>query len=221
MKNLLIILFLFSASTSFSQIQEGTLVVGGGLNFSGQSNNSVDPGSYDESSKQGSFGISSSYQKFKNSTTAFGVFLGYNYNSRKSEYDYSNNTNKYGSQTHMLNIGPNFTKYISLRDKLFFTVGSGISLGIGQRKDIETDEKSSILSAGINASPGLAFFLNDNFALSASIGSLYYRYTSEKSKEENSNGDKLKRTDHSYGLSFNVNTFTIGLKYFLRTAKSE
>ena len=221
MKNLLIILFLFSVSTAFSQIQEGTLVIGGGLNLSGQSGKNVDLYSYDGSSKQGSFGISGSYQKFKNSTTAFGIFLGYNYYSQKSENEYDTNTVTYGSRTHMVNFGPNVTKYISLRDNLFFTVGSGISLGIGQRKDIETDDKSTIWSAGINASPGLAFFLNDNFAISASIGSLYYRYSAEKSKEENINGDKPKRTDHSYGLSFNVNTFTIGLKYYLRTAKSE
>ena len=221
MKNLLIILFLFSASTAFSQIQKGTKVVGGGLNLSGQSNESVYSESDWASSTQNSFGISGSYEKFKNSTTAFGVFLGYNYYSNKSEYDYDTNTNTYGVQTHMVNFGPNITKYISLRDNLFFTVGSGISLGIGQRKDIETDDKSTFWSAGINASPGLAFFLNDNFALSASIGSLYYRYSAEKSKEENSNGENEKDTHHNYGLSFNVNTFTIGLKYYLRTAKSE
>lgn len=162
MKNLLIILFLFSASTTFSQIQEGTLVIGGRLKLNGESSKSVDPGSYDGSSTQGNFGISGSYEKFKNRTTAFGVFLGYNYYSQNSEYDYGTNTNTYGNRTHMVNFGPNITKYIHLRDKLFFTVGSGISLGIGKGKDIDTDDKSTIWSAGISARPGLAFFLNDN-----------------------------------------------------------
>ena len=141
MKNLLIILFLFSASTAFTQIQKGTLVIGGGLNLSGQSDKNFDLYSYDGSSTQGSFGISGSYQKFKNSTTAFGFFLGYNYYSQKNEYEHDTNTDTYGSRTHIVNFGPNVTKYITLRDNLFFTVGSGISLGIGQRKDIETDDK--------------------------------------------------------------------------------
>lgn len=122
MKNLFIILFLFIASTAFSQIQEGTLVIGGELNLNGENGKSIDSGNYNRSSTQGNFGISGSYEKFKNSTIAFGVFLGYNYYSHKSEYDYDTNTNTYGSRTHMVNFGPKVTYYISLRDKLFFTV---------------------------------------------------------------------------------------------------
>ena len=48
MKNLLTFLFLFSASTTFSQIQKGTLVIGGGLNLNGESDKSLDQGGMTE-----------------------------------------------------------------------------------------------------------------------------------------------------------------------------
>jgi hypothetical protein len=224
MKKLLVIILFFGVNLALAQIQKGTIVVGGGLNLNGESGKRTDYDDYDSHSKDNGFGISAGYAKFKNESTAYGLFISYSYMGYNSEYEFEFDSAKYGSRKHMVYAGPTVTKYIPIRDKLFFTVGSGISLGIGQGKDIDSridDRKSTIWSAGVSASPGLAFFLNDNFALSASIGSLYYRYSSEKSKEENINGEKPKETYHSYGLSFNVNTFTIGLKYYLRTAKSE
>lgn len=221
MKKLLVIFSLLISYSAFAQMQEGTLVVGGGLNFSGNSSKGGDPGSYDRTSTQGSLGISGSYEKFKNNTTAFGFFLGYDYNSLKTEYDFDTNTDMYGYGRHMIRVGPNFSKYIPIREKLYFTVSTSASFGVGRKIDRESDEKANIWSVGLSARPGLAFFLNDNFALNAGIGNLYYGFTSEKSTEDNSNGEKEKDSYHNYGLSFNVNTFNIGLKYFLRTAKSE
>jgi hypothetical protein len=121
----------------------------------------------------------------------------------------------------MIQIGPTVTRYISLREKLYLTVGGGLIAGFGTSKDIETDEKSKILSLGLGVRPGVALFLNDSFALSAGIGNLFYSFESEKSEESNVNGETPKDTRHNYGLSFSLNTFSVGLRYFLRTAKSE
>ena len=221
MKKLFIIVSLLISCSAFAQMQEGTLVVGGGLNFSGNSSKGEDPGSYDRTSTQASFGISGSYEKFKNNTTAFGFFLGYDHISTKTEYDYDTNTDTYGYGRHMIRVGPTASKYIPIREKLYFIVSTSASFGMGRKIERESDEKANIWSAGLSVRPGLAFFLNDNFALNAGIGNLYYNFTSEKSTEENLNGEKEKDTYHNYGLSFNVNTFTIGLRYYLRTAKSE
>lgn len=221
MKYVIIIALLLCSFTAFSQVQKGTLVIGGGLNLSRNSDKREDSGTSDTKSNQGQFGLSGSYEKFINDRTAFGLFLGYNYSSFEAEHNFGMGMDTYGFGEHLVTAGPQLSKYIPIRNKLYFTVLSRASLGIGMMKSRNNDEKYNVWSVGINASPGLAFFLNDNLALNAGIGNLYYSYKSQKAREENRYGMITKESAHDYGLSFNVNTFTFGLKYFLRTAISE
>lgn len=222
MKNLFVFLFLLSLNIGYAQIQEGTVVVGGGLNLNGESGKTVYD-NYTNKRSNGNIGFSASYEKFKNPSTAFGFFMSYGYNNNSGEYQFDNGTEPqtYGYREHMIYVGPKISQYIQIHEKLYFTVQGDLSAGFGQRKYKETDEKSNIWSVGLNIRPGLALFLNENFALNAGIGNLFYTYQSEQAVEENANGEQPKNTDNLYGLSFNVNTFTIGLKYFLRTAKSD
>lgn len=221
MKKLLTISLLLCFQLSYSQVQKGTIVIGGGIDFNGNSGNSTNASNYDRNSSNGNFGIAASYEEFVSNVTAVGVSLSYNYSGYSSEYDYGNGTQEYGVKRNMIQIGPTVTRYISLREKLHLTVGGGFLAGFGTSKDIETDEKSKIWSLGLGVRPGVAFFLNDNFALSAGIGNLFYSFESEKPEEDNVNGEKPRDTRHYYGLSFSLNTFSVGLRYFLRTAKSE
>ena len=220
MKILLFITSLVLSCPAIAQIQEGTLVVGGGLNFTGSSSKSDGLGYADQNSSRGGFNISSSYEKFTNNSTAFGFFLAYNYNSRSGEYDYGTNTQEYHFTEQLFSVGPQMSNYIPIREKLYFTVSSNVFFGIGNEKDRETDDKVKLWSAGLNVRPGLVLFLTDNFALSAGIGNLYYSYSSRKLADDDS-GEEQKENQHNYGLNFSANTFSVGLKYFLRTAKSE
>jgi hypothetical protein len=221
MKKLRAISLLLCIQFSYSQVQKGTIVIGGGINLNGNSGNSTNASNYDRNSSNGNFGISGSYEKFVSNITAVGISLGYTYYGSSSEFDYGNGTQEYGTRRNMIQIGPTVTRYISLREKLYLTVGGGFLVGFGTTKDIETDEKSKIWSLGLGVRPGVAFFLNDNFALSAGIGNLFYSFESEKSEESNVNGETPKDTRHNYGLSFSLNTFSVGLRYFLLPAKSE
>ncbi len=221
MKNLFIILFLFCSFTSFAQIQKGTIVVGGGINFNGDSGNSTNISYNDTKRSSGNLGIAGTYEKFINNSTAVGFSLTYRYYSYLSEYDYGSGTQEYGTKRNMIQVGPTLIQYISLREKLYLTIGGGITAGYGTRKDIETDEKSKILSFGLGVQPGVTFFLNNNFAISAGIGNLFYSFESEKYEEDDTSGETPKEKRHNYGLNLSLNTFNVGLKYFLRTSKTE
>lgn len=44
---------------------------------------------------------------------------------------------------------------------------------------------------------------------------------SEKAKEENTSGERPQSVSHDYGLNLSANSFSIGLRYYLRTASSD
>jgi hypothetical protein len=214
MKNILTILLFICMHAGMAQIQKGTIVVGGGLSLGGNSNEAMDGSNYNYNN--GNFNLKGSYEKFLNDKMALGFGLDYRYVNST----FSNSMNDSGTRQHLINVGPKLSYYIPIVEKFYFTIESHSYFGIGGSKDKDSDEKYSLLSFGLSAGPGVVLFLNDKWALNAGIGSLYYNFLSEKAREENALGEKPKEIMHNYGLNVSANSFSIGLRYYLRTANS-
>lgn len=123
MKKLLFILLLCSFTVG-AQIQEGTIVIGGNLNFGGNKENN-DFFTSDYSSNRGSFNLGGSFEKFVNDKTAIGIGLSYSYNN----FDYSGGYD-YGRNQHLINVGAGISHYVPFVNKLYFTIDTYLFFGI-------------------------------------------------------------------------------------------
>ncbi|MEM7551979.1 MAG: hypothetical protein AAF363_20015 [Bacteroidota bacterium] len=88
-----------------------------------------------------------------------------------------------------------------------FLIGFGKSR-FGEGEDLE----ANILDIRANITPGITYFLNSKLALNANVGQLRYNRRRERLDIDS----EPENLDQDYGVSFDLNTFSLGLQYFLR-----
>ena len=222
MKNLLVVclgLILFSIDSS-AQVQKGAILTGGGLNFNMRNDKEE-------------FSVLSSivYDKYKTTfmtlNPRIGLFIsqstllgvGLTYEHTNIDIRYSSNGAFLGpsiEKRNVLFVNPYFTKFNNISDKLYFTTTINGLVGIGKGKFGEDDEiETNIFGFRVNVSPGIVYFISERLALNGGIGQLFYNYEQETLATDIGLPAQPKNKNHNYGLSFSLNTFRIGLQYYL------
>jgi hypothetical protein len=225
MKYYIIILFLIIISDTIvkAQIQKGAIVMGGDIRYSGKSEkNEFSNNNFPVIKKENSsfFFIRPQVGFFVSNSTLLGIGLEYDRFVRNMHSSYNGNVTSTRLIDNTILINPYLEKYISISDRFYFKMRFNLMTGVGNQKvgdDKEVVTKTSDLR--VNIVPGLSYFITDNLALTCSMGQLYYNLNIEHLQVE-VNDTKPKNVDHSYGFDFSFNTFSLGLKYYLRN-KSE
>jgi hypothetical protein len=206
MKNIITAACIFVSVSAWAQIPKGTSTVGGLVGFS-----------YDKQTQPSAFGKSTTTTTMAYIQPGYGIFVidnlcvGANLNvlvsgsTFKSPY-YGNNELK--STSRGLTVGPFVRYYLPATEKLYGVFGAGYSWGQskaeGEYFDVEDDLVTVTYKTGtsvFDVSAGIAYFLNPNAALEATIG-----YTSNRAKDRDT--DRVTKTQ-TYGLG-------VGLRIFLR-----
>ncbi|WP_289056110.1 hypothetical protein [Carboxylicivirga marina] len=126
------------------------------------------------------------------------------------EYMKIENSNKY--KDYLLSLSPYFRNYQKISDKLFYTTTIEMSIGIGKEQN-NPETIKEIASLALTARPGLSYFLSDKWALTTHFGYITYKKTNkEVSKGMEDEHPKLNDTD--FGISFNMNSFRLGVGYY-------
>lgn len=204
MKSIIItsIFTLFFACISFAQPTEGTYVVGGHANF-GYSK----PQSDLVKSQRTNFTISPSIGKFISEKYQISFGLGYSHHNRKEE----TSSGSYFKQTaHSFSIRFATTRYFPIADKLYFTLEAAIipsyDVNLSETEYAGIENKSNNISARLNISPGLTYFINKKWMLYSSIGILWY---------DASYNTKTELTGHQVSFSVSPNSFGLGARYII------
>lgn len=167
-------------STANAQINKGSLMIGGGFGFNTGSNKTTSSNgstSVSSTSKGSEFSFTPRVGYFLINNLALG--LGLDIGNSSTTYTEDGKTYKSGSGS--TSIAP-FVRYYYPVGKVYPFVEANIGFGSQSTKSTdadgkETTNKTSLSSFGVG--PGVAFFLNDNVALDASImyGSINSKWT--------------------------------------------
>ena len=221
MKTVLITLCaLTMAHLSYSQINKGALLLEGGLSFSqsdyNNEHNTADMTiSYE--GKSTIFSLSPRIGYLTSETFMVGMGIGYSFYGSKIESSDPLSAAAV-TNTNIFSISPYVRKYIVLSDKLYLDVTGRLSAGMGWSKDkMNSEKKDDIFIVGVNIIPGFTYFVNPKWALIANVGRVYYDYSQRKSERTDSNSNSnSKNVDNQFGVSFALNTFGLGVQYYLR-----
>lgn len=215
---LLTLVALTIAHLSHSQINKGALLLEGGLSFSQSEytddfNSSAISNLYEVKMTQ--FSLSPRIGYFVNETFLIGIGAGYSFSGTKSESSDSLRLANDRS-TNIFSISPYVRKYIVLSDKFYLDVTGRLSAGMGWTKyDMNSDRTEDVFKVGVDIIPGFTYFVNPKWAVTANFGRIYYDYSQRKSESTDFNSTS-KNSDNQYGVSFALNTFGLGVQYFLR-----
>lgn len=207
-----IIITLYSQTSA--QIQKGARLLEGVISFnSSSSKNEFYVSNWwistNAESKATSFSFQPKIGFFTSETFLVGIGADYEYSSYESSPSSKQKTSLYF-------LNPYIRKYFVLKEKLFFTVSLNVLVGGGRD---EYHSTSNVLDIDVfewrtNVTPGLTYFVSNQWAVTANFGQLFYNY--RKETVDHDLDDQPDNVDKSFGASFQFNTFGIGIQYYLR-----
>jgi outer membrane protein W len=231
MKNVIIIYFLAILSLQNSaQIQKGNFILGGNINYYGNSNRFIDTAKSTNNNnkhKDGSLNVNLNCGYFFTDNLAAGVFLGCNSNSNiyESSYHYGiyNSSTRY--RTKQLNTTYSFGAFarfygMKKENKLrtFVQLNGAYELGWLKTKNEQSNapDKKEVnrTSIGYEASinPGIVYFVTKKIGLEATFGSISY---SHHVTTQFSNGLKVNTsTGDVFNTNFSLNTIRFGVYFY-------
>lgn len=213
MKRIVILMLVAMASfKGFSQISQGSVVVGGEFSISASKEKREQNGNTDEGPSRTYFSIIPNVEFFLADNLSAGIGLGYKLNRSKSESGSSEIISKNG----MITVAPYLKKYFSLGDRAYFYGQAIASFGFG-KQTTETKFSSTTMSVEENTSnfsigvvPGFRYDVSDKVALEAGVGFLGFSQDVEKSGSGNS---EVRDITNSFRFSFVPNALSLGIRY--------
>jgi hypothetical protein len=230
MKNVLFVLLLvFAGLIGYSQTEKGTMFIGGGINFSGNSDVNLDTVTRYDICSYG-VNIHPDFGYFVKDNLAIGVMLNLGYSSSKNSYDrkYPNTSNQTDNRTsYMVGAGFFGNYYIKISEHFDFLINGEVSFAYNtsvlKRSTSDTSNQYNALypektdnrgyTAGVSFSPGVVWFINPKLGIQASFGRLYYNYS--YSKDHNVDFDNYDKSSN-YGVSLNLSTLYFGFAYYFK-----
>lgn len=228
-----ILLFAFTSLLSvtvFSQTNQGSKFLGGSVSATISNNSNyyaMADGSSSSSSTQ-RYRISPSAGYFIADNFALGLSAGYTYSSYLSEYLYPSNNNYARFESNFSNsisLIPYARYYFNLTEKIavFTQLNIGYAYDFGSGHTISqssgNSNRNDYITKGstFNTSlvPGINYFLNEKFALEATVGSLGYSKSKLISTPESGSGNTQTSNNSNLGLNFSMSSINIGFRYFI------
>ncbi len=226
MKKLILIL-LFAAGVSLNtsaQVQKGAMLIGGAVNFNHSNNNDDNyingQISGDYQVKGTNFKVVPSFGIFVGNLFEIGVGAGYRFNKWEISSTFDNNSSFSSNKERKIVVNPYISKYFNIGEKFYITGTFNIEVGLGKKQmvfDSQLDDKVvndfKVFSLNINLTPGIRYFINKNWALSGNIGQIFY--DSSINTMDTDTEDKPKESRSNFGISMALNTFNVGIQYYL------
>jgi hypothetical protein len=196
-------------------LEKGTILLGGNLNLSFDSEKSTYGSETTDGPKYNTIIFYPQAGYFLADNIAAGIGIGYYSSGYKDEDEYG--TDKYTSSMFLAGLFGRY--YVKPLTHAAFFGELNIGFGTGKIKEeyedagrgvAETDEyKQSMFD--INITPGATIFITNKLALDFTYGSLGYETYSYKDEESE---ETSKETESNFTLSFNPGTFAFGIFFY-------
>jgi len=223
MKNLLLslgmIVMLLSAN---AQIQKGAIMIGGSFNTYGSKNLSETATSSNNFAiKSFSLNVKPQIGFMVSDHTQIGLSFALEHSYFKSRTFNANSGVGYPTvdkgNTYLIN--PYLTRYIGITEKFYLTTTANAMIGAGKtHSGIPSSlNKSSVFDIRLNLTPGIAYFVSDNLAITATIGKLYYSYSKTTSDgTTNTTSTDMKNKLNNFGMNLSSSSLWFGVQFFIR-----
>ncbi len=205
-------LVFMSAVFAYSQTDQGTMYLGGSLNFGFGSSKEKAGSTTVDGPKTFNFGINPALGYFISDNFMLGLGIGYDMESYKEE-NYGIH-DEYKVTTSAFNVGP-FVRYymMPVKNAGIFVQGN-VAVGFGKVKTETTDDgtttsnemKLSAFTVGVT--PGIVFFVSDMVSFEATFGNLSFTSATDK---QDVGDDEYKDTQSQFNLEINPAYFTFGV----------
>lgn len=224
-KLLIASIMMLTSVFAYSQIEQGTMYLGGSFNLSTSTYKIKAGGETTDGPKTFSFGLTPIGGYFVSENFMVGMGLGYT--SVKTTL-IENGSGQFPTTTKtvetngMFNIVPMARYYMFPSKRIGFFVQGSFTAGFGKDKlkvtqtmmvpdtTITTTDDAKTSGIVVAIRPGLVFLVGDKFAFEAAFGGLYFQTLSIKSGD----GDaEVKQTTSNFGLDINPSAFSFGVAY--------
>jgi hypothetical protein len=238
MKRVLIVLFIFAATSANAQIETGNFFIGGtlGISSSGSSNENINGNTTTTTDGISHFGFNIIPEAGYMVTDQIGVGVGLGYEFNKTTTpDFFNNpiTGNSFEQIEKANtfiISPFARYYYKATDKFYLYGNFAIPIRITNNSSlmwnnnldgtVDYNGTSKNSSFGINLKLGANYFVTDNVALEARFNVFGMNYYNIKSTNTDNNGDGDIKTVSGFNFNvssynaFNLGNFSVGIRVF-------
>jgi outer membrane protein W len=200
---------------AFSQISQGSIVVGGSLGLSVEKEKTKSNGNTEDGPTSSTFKILPDVEYFISDNLSIGLGIGYSFNKSTEDQGLTEYTYKTGT----FYLNPYLKKYFTLGDKAYFWGQAQIGMGFGTRTteaktgNITTSVDNDFSSLAIGITPGFRFDVTERIGLEAGIG--FIGYTGETTKSGSGNNE-VKRSTNKMGFEFDPSYLTFGIRYTLK-----
>lgn len=220
-KTKLLAVFLCTAAikVSYGQFETGKNMIGGGIGFATQSNNTGTSPTINQRSS--AFSLSLSLSRFSSpvSVKGFGISYSYSFNSSSSAPELSIHTHAVGAslnRTRLQPLGKNF--YMAFSGDL----GAGHSFGRTNYTGVNNYLNIRSYHGGISGALGIWYHLNQRFILSCNLSNLanisysYNSYTTYSGGVSVNSGNSSNFSISTALSGFSLNTLSVGVRYILK-----
>jgi hypothetical protein len=208
MKNLLgLIAMILLPMIATAQEFNGKKIIEGNLSYNITTDEFVDYNGTSETKTQ-YLTINPKMGWFITNSSVLGMGIGFEYNKTDREGYFS-----YKNKEQIFSFAPYFRNYQKITAKLYYTTTINLSLGFG-KTNIDDSYKANITNISLFIQPGLSYFIAEKWALKANFGSIYYSNDRIKITEGLSPNEDSTLKDETAGISFNMDSFSLGLGYY-------
>lgn len=209
-------------SQTSAQIQKGAKLLEGVISFNSRrtTGDFISNGSFvnnNVNSKTTSFSLQPKIGFFTSETFLVGIGAAYEYSHFKAT---SPVVPSYISlqKKNLYFLNPYVRKYFLLKENLFFTISLNLLIGRGREEYnwMGGVTNFDVVEWRTNITPGLTYFVSDQWAVTANFGQLFYNYRKETLDSDVGMDGEFADIEKDFGASFQFNTFGIGIQYYLR-----
>jgi len=133
--------------------------------------------------------------------------------------DFDGDPISFGETSNLYSVNAAFEKFFSIKSNLFIVPRISGSVGIGTKtyEDDGEEADNNLIGYSFAIVPRVQYFLNEKWAITGSFGNISFSKRIEKLDLETADEDPKNR-DIRAGVFFGVNTFSLGIRYYLNNA---
>lgn len=209
----IILLIVLISEVSVAQINKGAIFLdgSGGFNINRSVNDDVS-NNYKTTYRNSQAYLGSQIAFFTSETFSLGAGVSFDFSRSSAD----NNGAKSKYSTNLVSLTTTATRYFNLVDKLYFTGALTLAGGAGITKNEPDETKYNMYEVRTNVAPGLAYFISNRWMVTTTIGSLFANY---RWRKFNGPVEGNKYNEFNGGLSFELNTFSVGFRYLLHNGE--
>ena len=155
---------------------------------------------------------------FVTESLLLGIGIGYEYHYGKSG-GFIDGVSDFPSsrKSNSFLFNPYLQKFYKITDNLFFSPSLNMLIGGGnvERKETENTD-GDIFEFRVSISPGLTYFVSEKWAVSTTIGQVFYNRSREDVAPASGNIGEWEFISKELGFDLSFNTFSLGIQYYLR-----